>query len=76
MGDRLKNWVALDKGSAISLLSNPNSVQDIQTSDKTLALVANARVTRSNEEAAAPGFGNVCFDKDAIANIFGPLDHL
>jgi hypothetical protein len=74
MGSRLKNWMTLDNGSTLSLFLNPESVEDIQTSSKTLALGTNAGVTHSNQEATAPGFGTVCFDKDAIANIFGLSD--
>jgi hypothetical protein len=71
MGTRLKNWITLDNGSTLSLFSNPDSVEDIQTASRTLVLVMNAGVKHSNQEVVAPGFGKVRFDEEAIANIFG-----
>ena len=72
--DRLKNCITLDNGSTLSLFSNPQLVQDIQTSSKTLSLATNAGVKQSNREAIVPGFGKVYYDKDAIANIIGFSD--
>jgi hypothetical protein len=74
MGSRLRNWITLDNGSTLSLFSNPDLVEDIQTSSKTLVLTTNTGVTQSNKEMTVPGFGKVYFDKDAIANIFGLSD--
>jgi hypothetical protein len=74
MGSRLRNWITLDDGSMTSLFSNPDLVEDIQTSSKTLLSATNAGVTQSNKEATVPGFGKVYFDKDTIANIFGLSD--
>ena len=70
MRSRLRSWIAPDNGSTLSLLLNPESVEDTQTSSKTLALATNAGVTHSNQEAAAPGFGKVCFDHVTVANVF------
>jgi hypothetical protein len=72
--DRLKNCITLDNGSTLSLFSNPDLVQDIQTSSKTLSLATNAGVKQSNHGAIMPGFGKVYYDEDAIANIFGFSD--
>jgi hypothetical protein len=75
--DRLKNCITLDNGSTLSLFSNPELVQDIQTTETTLSLTTNAGVKQSNQEAFVPGFGKVLsfYDKDAtIANIFGFSD--
>mgnify|MGYP002176679840 FL=1 len=74
MGTRLKNWITLDNGSTLSLFSNPQLVEDIRTTDKTLVLATNAGIKHSNQEATVPGFGKVYYDKDAIANIFGFSD--
>jgi hypothetical protein len=71
---RLKNCITLDNGSTLSLFSNPDLVQDIQTSSKTLSLATNAGVKQSSREANVPGFGKVYYDEDAIANIFGFSD--
>jgi hypothetical protein len=67
---RLKNCNTLDDGSTLSLFSNPDLVQNIRTSSKTLLLATNAGVKQSNYEANVPGFGKVYYDEDAIANIF------
>jgi hypothetical protein len=71
---RLKNCITLGNGSTLSLFSNPNLVQDIRTSNKTLSLATNAGVKQSNRKANVLGFGKVYYDKDAIANIFGLSD--
>jgi hypothetical protein len=71
---RLKNCITLDNGSTLSLFSNPDLVQDIRTSSKTLSLAANAGVKQSNRKANVPGFGKFYYDEDAIANIFGFSD--
>ncbi len=71
---RLKNCITLDNGSTLSLFSNPDLVQDIRTSSKTLSLATNAGVKQSNRKANVPGFGKVYYDEDAIANIFGFSD--
>ena len=72
--DRLKNCITLGNGSTLSLFSNPQLVQDIRTSSKTLSLATNAGVKQSNREAIVPGFGKVYYDEEAIANIFGFSD--
>jgi hypothetical protein len=72
--DRLKNCITLNNGSTLSLFSNPDLVQDIQTSSKTLSLATNAGVKQSNCEAIVPSFGKVYYDENAIANIFGFSD--
>jgi hypothetical protein len=41
---RLKNCITLDNGSTLSLFSNPDLVQNIRTSSKTLSLATNAGV--------------------------------
>ncbi len=66
MGSRLKNWITLDNGSTLSLFSNPDLVEDIHKSSKTLVLATNAGVKHSNQEALVPGFGKVYFDKDTM----------
>jgi hypothetical protein len=72
--DRLKNCIILDNESTLSLFSNPDLVQDIRTSSKTLSLATNAGVKQSNREAIVLDFGKVYYDEDAIANIFGFSD--
>jgi hypothetical protein len=72
--DRLKNCIALANRSTLSLFSNPELIQDIQTSSKILSPATNAGVKQSNREANVSGFGKVDYDEDAIANIFGFSD--
>jgi hypothetical protein len=71
---RLKNCITLDNASTLCLFSNPDLVQNIRTSSKTLSLATNAGVKQSNHEVNVPGFGKVHYDEDAIANIFGFSD--
>jgi hypothetical protein len=71
---RLKNCITLDNGSTLIFFSNPDLVQDIRTSSKTLLLATNAGVKQSDCEANVPGFGKVYYNEDAIANIFGFSD--
>ena len=71
---RLKSCITLDNGLTLSLFSNPELVEDIRTSKKTLALATNAGVKQSKQEAIVPGFGKFYYDEDAIANIFGFSD--
>ncbi len=49
-------------------------MENIRTTEATLALATNAGVKQSNQEATVPGFGKVYYDRDAIANIFGFSD--
>ncbi len=67
MGTRLKNWITLDNGSTLSLLSNPQPVQDIRTTDNTLVLSTNDRINHRHQETTVPSFRNDNADKHAIA---------
>jgi hypothetical protein len=71
---RLKDCITLDNGSTLSLFSNPDLVQNIQTSSKALLLATNAGVRESNRKANVSGFVKVYYDEDTIANIFGFSD--
>jgi hypothetical protein len=53
---RLKNCITLNNGSTLRLFSNPDLVQDIQDSSKTLSLATNVGEKQSNREAIVPGF--------------------
>ena len=61
IGTRLKNWIILDNGSTtpLSLFSNPDLVEDTQTTSKTLILATNTGVKHSEKEAVVPGFDEV-----------------
>ena len=66
-----KNSIILDNWSTLSLFANPEMVENIRTSGKTLELATNAGTSLSNEIADVPGYSMVWFDENAIANIFG-----
>jgi hypothetical protein len=70
----IKNNILLDSGSTLSIFGNPNLVQDIKTSDTMLEMATNGGTRVSNKVAQVPGFGQVWFDENAIANIFGLSD--
>jgi hypothetical protein len=57
--NKLKNCITLDNGSTLSLFSNPKLVEDIRTTETTVALATNAGVKQSNQEVIVPGFGKV-----------------
>jgi hypothetical protein len=68
---RMKNCILLDSGSTLSFFSNPELVENICTTGRTLVLATNAGVKHINKEATVSGFGKVYYDEDAIVNIFG-----
>ena len=67
----MRESITLDNGSTLSLFCNPELVKDIRQSNTTLKMHTNAGSKESNQQATVPGFGNVWFQEDAIANIFG-----
>jgi hypothetical protein len=62
--------ILLDTGSTMSIFHEPNWVEDIKKSSP-IHMSTNAGVRSVNRKANVPGFGEVWFDDDAIANIFG-----
>ena len=60
----------LDNGSTLSLFCNHELVKDIRQSNTTLKMRTNGGSEESNQQATVPGFGNVWFHEEAIANIF------
>jgi hypothetical protein len=71
MCDDMKDYIILDNGSSLSLFANEKLVENIRKSDTKLLLATNAGVKENDMKASVPEFGDVWFDKDAIANIFG-----
>ena len=67
----MRESITLDNGSTLSLFCNPELVKDIRQSNTTLKMHTNAGSKESNQQATVPGFGNVWFHEEAIANIFG-----
>ena len=70
----MKNNILLDSGSTLSIFGNPDLVQGIKTSKTMLEMATNGGTTMSNKVAQVPGFGQVWFNENAIANIFGLSD--
>ena len=70
----MKNNILLDSGSTLSIFGNPDLVQDIRTSSTMLEMATNGGTTLSNKVAQVPGFGQVWYNENAIANIFGLSD--
>ena len=70
----MRESITLDNGSTLSLFCNPELVKDIRQSNTTLKMHTNAGSKESNQQATVPGFGNVWFHEDAIANSFGSGD--
>ena len=67
----MRESISLDNGSTLSLFCNPELVKDIRQSNTTLKMHTKAGSKESNQQVTMPGFGNVWFHEDAIANIFG-----
>jgi len=72
----MKDHILLDNGSTLSLFTNPDLVVNIRKADDRLQLATNTGVKINDEKADVPNFGEVWYDKDAIANIFGFADML
>ena len=68
--ENTKDWIILDSGSTMSLFYNPELVEDIRDANKEIAISTNAGVQITKNIATVPEFGDVWFDKNAIANIF------
>ena len=67
----MRESITLDNGSTLSLFCKSELVKDIRQSNTTSKMHTNAGSKESNQQATVPGFGNVWFHEDAIANIFG-----
>ena len=65
--------VLLDTGSTMSIFRDSNWVEGIIKSSP-IRMATNAGVRNVDKKANVPGFGEVWFDKEAIANIFGFAD--
>ena len=72
--ESMKNVITLDNGSTLSLFRNPNMVERFKKNTKVSELHSNAGKSRCNQKAFVLEFGEVWFDRKAIANIFGFAD--
>ena len=66
----MKDYILLDNGLSTSIFANTRMVQGIKTVEKPLQLITNGGEVMTDKKAIVPGFGEVWFDYDSIANIF------
>ena len=66
----LKNLILLDNGSSTSIFANPRMVTGIKTTATPLQLMTNGGELITDQKASVPGFGEVWYDSQSIANIF------
>ena len=72
--DSMGDNITLDTGSTMSIFGNSKIVENIRKSTTTMEMLTNAGTRKCTEVADVPGFGQVWFDNNAIANIFGFAD--
>ncbi len=68
--NEMKDNIILDNGSTVDLFMNKDFVSNIVVSEKPMELHTNTRTKINTQKATVPGFGEVRYDEDAIANIF------
>jgi hypothetical protein len=64
-----KTWILLDNQSTVDVFCNSKLLRNIRKSTKTMNIKCNAGITRTNLVGDLPGYGEVWFNKDGIANI-------
>ena len=71
----LKDQIILDSGSGVkATFMNRDMVHDIKPSKEPIVMATNAGATLLDKSAEVPGWGQVHFHEDGMANIFG-LSH-
>ena len=68
--EEMRDYIILDNGSSVDLFTNEKFVENIHKSKNKLILATNAGTKTNYTKASVPDYGEVWFDKDAIANIF------
>jgi hypothetical protein len=64
-----KHWVLLDNQSTIHLFSNSALLQNIRTSKQSMLITSNGGSIRSTMKGVYPGYGEIWYNPNAIANI-------
>jgi hypothetical protein len=64
-----KNWILLDNQSTADVFCTPKLLQNIRKINKVMHIKCNAGVTRTSWVGKLPGYGQVWYYKDGIANI-------
>jgi hypothetical protein len=64
-----KTWILLDNQSTVDVFCNPKLLKNVRRINKVMNIKCNAGVTRTDMIGDLPGYGQVWFNKNGIANI-------
>ena len=67
---QLNDTILLDNGSTTSVFCNPRMVTNIREVDNPITLQTNGGIMEVGKKALVPGFGEVWYHPNAMANIF------
>ena len=70
----MKKVILLDSASTISLMCNEDMVDNLRPANQTIKLDTNGGTRKLTLKVDMAGLGEVNFDHEAIANIFGLSD--
>ena len=70
----LYNKILLDTGSVPNIFSNPEMLTDIKKSKNPMTVGTNGGELLVNQEGTVPGYGQVYYNKNAIANVMSFAD--
>jgi hypothetical protein len=64
-----QNWILLDNQSTVNVFSNKHLLTNIRESDESMSIMCNAGLAKMNLIGDLPGYGEVWFNPNGIANI-------